>query len=310
MSFRRSSTSGLWAPVGRGGGFYGGGGSGRGKSRASTGASKPGAVVTVGGGQGSGWLANLPLGLTTQHDINFSSAGDISYSGYYGTSAANYDGSALVPPISANAVARMVLPAGAMPEPDDGFSLGSKALTIPVGTVRVYMTAAVYFSSGYRWFPGNHKFFYFWRHETDAIASVVLGFDTTRPGNSTRTGGIDGESFLNADPQVYTGGQNVFELNQGAGVPAADRSEWHYVEMEVVMNTDSSTANGILRVWLDGVLSISRTDVLWSDNASYMTWRRSNYDPYYGGQNDTHVVDNEAYQYVDHLYVATSTSRS
>ena len=252
------------------------------------------------------WLSNLPSGLTVQHNINFSNASDLSYAGERATSTADFDGSALAPPVSPSDVARMILPSGLMGA-QGGFSIGSKALTVPASTVRVYMAAAAYFSTGYTWHSGNHKFFYFWRHiDSGSSGSLVLGIDPTRGDD----GATDGKAYVNVDPQVYVGGQNVFTVNQAVADSTVSRTAWHQIEIEVVMNTVSTVSDGILKVWVDDVLLISRTDVRWSDNASLMEWRRTNFDPYYGGQNASHNVPSETYLYVDHVYVATSTNRS
>lgn len=254
------------------------------------------------------WLANLPSGLTEVVDYDFSNAGDLSYSGLYGNSAAVYDGAALSPPVSPDDVARMVLDAGTMPA-EGGFSIGSRSVSVPAGTVRIYITAVFQPAANYTWHTGNHKFFYFYTHaESPTVGSVVLGIDPTRGDD----GATDGKAYWNADPQVYTGGQNVFTINQSVGVSdsTATRSEWNYIEMEVVMNTDENTSDGILHVWHNGTLIISRTDVLWSDNASYLSWELANLDPYYGGQNASHSVPTETYIYIDHFTVYSSTSRS
>lgn len=73
MQFGRQGP--LFVPAGRGGGFYGGGGAGRGRSRGTTGASKPGAIVTAQGGGGESPTSflnvNRPGGLSTQIEDDF-----------------------------------------------------------------------------------------------------------------------------------------------------------------------------------------------------------------------------------------------
>lgn len=79
------------------------------------------------------------------------------------------------------------------------------------------------------------------------------------------------------------------------------RGTWVKYELLLKANTNNSTANGGLDVWINGVPTHHYTDVNWQMNTA-RTWLSLAWNPTYGG--GTNPVPHNQYEYMDHLRVS------
>jgi hypothetical protein len=87
---------------------------------------------------------------------------------------------------------------------------------------------------------------------------------------------------------------------QGTGKPITVGS-WHQIEVEQRLNT-LGQSDGVLRIWVDGVNVISRTDMTFvtsSNAAGFNSWR---WEPTWGGGLTPHVGTD--YISLDHVYLS------
>ncbi len=98
------------------------------------------------------------------------------------------------------------------------------------------------------------------------------------------------------------------ELDQNV-VPAEDSvftfGVWHHLEYVMTLNSPPSSANGMLKLWLDGQLLMDYTDVQWRD-AQYPSgfWGRE-WAPYWGGGGDSTATKTQTdYFQIDHVYAS------
>lgn len=237
---------------------------------------------------------NRPVGMQDLATLTYSSSSDIE-AGTRGSSAGFVDSTA---PRSSPGVVRFVYPAGEAA----GYYTGSQTNNLPAGTVRVYIAYNWRVSGNYTMHPANLKVWYFYRNLSQTSGSLVLGLQPGGGANLT-TGPFE----FNGQPQT-SGGPGRMSPNVG-GAPALSRGRWYHTEIVAVMNTDPAVSDGILRVWVDGVLTINNTNVRYSEGASPLEWRRANLDPYYGGNSPGHTIPSVCYLFVDHAVIATSTAR-
>ena len=78
------------------------------------------------------------------------------------------------------------------------------------------------------------------------------------------------------------------------------RGVWHQYELYIKL-PPTSGGNGMLRVWMDGVLAINRTDVSMSFDANN-GWVQFRQDPIWGGVDDTKA--HEDFLWYDHTYIS------
>lgn len=78
--------------------------------------------------------------------------------------------------------------------------------------------------------------------------------------------------------------------------------EWHQFEVLMIANS-KATANGVLRIWVDGALDIAHTNVKWFiDEAKPNGFKMVDITPTYGG--GTHPVPYNMYWYFDHWRIS------
>jgi uncharacterized protein YjdB len=93
-------------------------------------------------------------------------------------------------------------------------------------------------------------------------------------------------------------------VTQGPGTAvfqALPTGMWRRYEVLVSANTPG-TANGILKVWADGVLIINLSDVAWWGAGQTPSWIGIAWEPVYGGV--LHPIPVTMFQAIDHWYVS------
>jgi len=98
-------------------------------------------------------------------------------------------------------------------------------------------------------------------------------------------------------------------LPRNAGNPNDDRvtrNAWHRVEMLLYANTPG-TANGIWKLWFDGVLTHDYSDVAFCDVAQSTDWEIIALRPIWGG-NTADTVPADQWMYIDHYFASAGDS--
>ena len=122
-------------------------------------------------------------------------------------------------------------------------------------------------------------------------------------GSSTYTG-FNGSSM---DFEVFQ--QNAVDrelkanMNGTANRMVGRNGQWVKYELLLKANTNNSTANGELDVWIDGVQTHHYTDVNWQMNTA-RTWLSLTWNPTYGG--GLNPVPHDQWQYIDHIRISGS----
>lgn len=238
---------------------------------------------------------NRPAGLQTIAEVLFSSPSDLTNTGSRGSAAGVTDESA---PQSPPLVARFNYPIGDAA----GYYTGSRAFNVPAGTVRVYFAYNWKMSPEFTLHPANLKVWYFYRGGTNG-GSLVIGHDPHLAAGNLTTGRF----VINGIPQT-AGGPGIMRPNV-VGAPTLMRGVWYHTEVLAVMNTSPTVSDGKLRVWVNGILTISNDNVRYSENTQPLEWRQVNLDPYYGGNTPGHTIQTLSTFSVDHVILATGTSR-
>jgi hypothetical protein len=240
------------------------------------------------------WLANLGTVATLGEDLDFDVSGDLTFAGTRG-SASNFSDSTA--PSGDGKVVRFVYPAGAAA----GFGTGATSLVIPDNTVRIYNSFNLRLSSNYTVHPAIQKVTYAFKTTDQSVGGHVLGL---RPG--------EGESDYTAGTLRWVLQTQTIEANRyrntGSFVPVRD--VWYHIETLSVMNTVLGTADGIFKMWVDGVLHMDYSNVLYSDTGGTLKWRNFALDPYYGGNTPGHTIPSECYLFVDRWTIYTDTVRT
>ena len=83
--------------------------------------------------------------------------------------------------------------------------------------------------------------------------------------------------------------------------------QWHQYEIEAVQN-DVDTANGILRFWLDGVLTHEHTDVVYRSSTHTSGFFGRRWDPVWGGNDDSIPKTRDDRLQVDHVYLSAPSA--
>lgn len=174
------------------------------------------------------------------------------------------------------------------------------------------------------WHRANSRYQY---HFTGANKLILFGTEQFAGNFTNLILGLNGDSTaLSRGAHYRLDMQGVTDSASGgcyAGrllLPNVDTTRfaagpWRKVELYMKGNTQTSAANGILRLWVDGVLRASY------GNVCYRTVRKSaanqdstrtrflgmNVDPVWGGGGDV-IRDSTSYHNFDHLYVAGGVS--
>ena len=95
---------------------------------------------------------------------------------------------------------------------------------------------------------------------------------------------------------------------QGANT-LPEKDVWHHIEQYVRMNTIGS-ANGIIRIWLDGVLVMEETGFEFRIAGATFTIDNFYFSTHMGGSGSEYAPDVDVYAYFDDLTISTHRSWS
>lgn len=123
----------------------------------------------------------------------------------------------------------------------------------------------------------------------------------------TGTMTYNGHDGANLDFQFFQQGpvdrQLAANMNATSATMVSRRGQWVLYEMLLKANSDNSTANGELHVWIDGVETHRYSDVDWQ-MGSARTWLSLAWSPVYGG--GLNPVPETMFEYMDHVRVSGS----
>ena len=232
----------------RGGGFYGGGGPGRGKSRGSLGTSKPGSVVTVAGGNslirgsgdnlpsGGGWSRLFELDVTQADQTVLNTAlGSLYNTGFTGD-------------------ARWVTPSSDKGAYWDQVVGSSRAAfwRWPVGldqegwaAQRTFSHATNMYRELYVRIRYAHTAFIQWPSSTIKIC-------LTDPNTGVQLYNLDGGAGFRLAVTNLTAPASEYRTSAHHGGGSADTVQ--EIELHLITNEPASSANGKLKGWIDGSL--------------------------------------------------------
>jgi hypothetical protein len=235
---------------------------------------------------------NEPTGMVRVLETDFSVPSQLNFTGPFGSQSGYVLPSA---PYSPSEVVRFVYPG-----PDgQGFYTGNTRNDLAAGTVKVYIAYNWRLSPGFNIHPGNLKQWYFYR-DPSCCGSLVIGM---LPSTSDVA---NGPFILNGQPQT-SGGPALMQPN-GTGAPALARDQWFHTEILAVMNTSPGSRDGILKVWVNGVVTLNYTNVVYSEGSQPLEWRVVALNPYFGGNQPGLIIPTQ-YLYVDHTVVSASSTR-
>lgn len=227
----------------------------------------------------------MPSGLTLVRTDDGSSS-----SNTWGGATANTTVSGA--PWSPDKAIRFTYPAGSVGS-EGGFSVGGVHNPVPGDTVSIGISVALRLSSNWTGHPAASKLIY-WRRSNDS-PSLMLQITGSGP-----TFSVFGE------PQTSAGPATMFANVTGGTIA---RGEWVHIQALTVMNTGTSTSDGIFRCWINGTLTHDYSNVRYSESSQPLAWGEANIDPYYGGNEPSHSIPETQYLDVDHMVISSSTSR-
>lgn len=163
-------------------------------------------------------------------------------------------------------VANFIYAAGAA----SGFGVGQRRDVTPAGTVRLGIAFTMKLPANITPHPSNDKAVYAFRTPGQEQGSWVFGFQP------------NGSGGLRYNVQCQVSGQATLFANENAFVlPLA---QWEEIEIDASMNTAPGAADGILRVWRNGLRIFNYTSVIFTGVGGNMQWQNIALDPYYGGE--------------------------
>jgi uncharacterized protein YjdB len=176
--------------------------------------------------------------------------------------------------------------------------------------------------------PGGSATFYTYRpfSSTEQYKDLYICLYLKHDANFDNTNGNTGSKFIwPAGDQVggamtYTSHDNATmdfamiqqgpvdrimeaNMNYNSARMASFKGQWVRYEMLLKANSNNSTANGALDIWINGVHTHSYTNVNWQMGAS-RTWQSLAWNPTYGG--GLNPVPHNQYQYMDNIHVSGS----
>jgi hypothetical protein len=144
------------------------------------------------------------------------------------------------------------------------------------------------YSSNWRWNTNMNKQIYVL---TGAQGSTDVNFFI---GAKTQYG-----DTMNFSTQHQSGGNQTF---RSSGWDLT-KDVWHKVVLHVSMNT-AGVQDGIAQMWVDGVLRINQSDVLYRKAGQSTGFSQFQMTPVYGGGQET--IPTEQYMWFDHVIVQTT----
>jgi hypothetical protein len=120
-------------------------------------------------------------------------------------------------------------------------------------------------------------------------------------------------SSMGFQPQIRT--QDAISQDKAPNVAGQTgytflRDTWVRWEWLLILNSpgsvdvDAQVANGVIRVWMNGVQTHEYDNVEFSTNASQRVWTELQIAPYWGGTGG--AIETDQYLYIDHLYASVN----
>jgi uncharacterized protein YjdB len=224
------------------------------------------AAVAVTGGTGgvpAGW-SNEPSGFTTIADWGFDALNLNGWTTIWndaGNGSIISDGSA---PASAPNVLQIMYP--------QGFAGGSAPATMYYDH-----PAAKEVYTGFWWKPSNP-----WENHPSSNVNKILFWYTATSGQS-----IDIQMYGPAPYKLHVVTEfpsGSIRLQPNVNSTAVTLGQWHRIEWYIKYATTSTSGDGVVKWWMDGVLQGSYSNIQTPDDAGFTEWKLS---PTWGGIGDT-----------------------
>ncbi len=288
-----------------------------------------GAVVTGGGA----FAANLPPGLTLYTDTTYGQfvANETYANGLAVFSAIKQADDAAIPSVGGSvtvdtAIWRNVTdatapykPAGSSPNCTDigyveggagnGFCDSVISGTAPQTWVRAYFAMSMLVSPNYVWHSNAEKFFYpnFETAGRDTKATSIGWRLATTDNPNSAVCGWEADCQVPAQPSGTS-----YVLQSDANPARMQKGVWQKVEVYVQVNTPGN-GDGVLRIWVDGVIAIEKTDMRYTPStyfdAPQSTIRAAKFEGVRGGGASTVLVPTGGmYRRFDRLAFYASSS--
>jgi len=240
-----------------------------------------GSIPAAGGGLPLNW-PNEPAGLTLKSEINWDTATPGAPWTNASTGSIILDGSA---PKSASNVLQVLYPNGMV----DGTGPVNYLIEQNLGT-KLYVGFFLKVSNPWQGHSSNvNKIMFIWG-AGDASSGPVLEMYGTAEPYHLRTALFEmgvSENYVWAD-------QNVTN-------PAFTLGTWHLIEMYMEYSTTDSSLDGIYKVWLDGTLVTTYTDI----NYKHPQFTAVKFNPTWGG-NTGELKSEDDYYWMDHIRVSNA----
>jgi hypothetical protein len=237
-----------------------------------------------------------PFGFTKLTDRPFSSVASnaYDYTGAEGWMPSEYTMHGAVitdatAPHSASSVLRLTYPAGYPLNPAGSYTPMTAWLPTPTTTRQIYVSAWLKLSSN--WIGHSSQANKLFEVFIDNYAKVVVGV------HGAGTAPLYPEVEINAGPDPRLGDylpQNVTQM-------AMSRGQWHRLEFVIGTNTPG-VRDGVAKIWLDGTLVASYSDIAWSASGWRSLIDQFEISPIWGGVNDQ--LQTTQYLYFDHVYAS------
>ena len=204
----------------------------------------------------------------------------------YGSAQTDID-CAMPPSPSGGCAFRITYPAGTY---STSFSAGRVAYALSGEPTDLYLGAWMRYSDPFTFHPvGNKVNFYVLAGANPGCRNVAMGYGYTR---------------LVMTPQICWGpGSTAYYQNAGTWNQGDHVGEWHWYEEHIRVNTPG-VADGIMQVWIDGVLYINYSTVPFrnvGDTAGFGTIQHTGE---WGGGGGT--ITQTGYWWIDHTVISTT----
>ena len=214
----------------------------------------------------------------------------------YMSLVANQDG-----PLSSPSAIQWRYPQGLVGGGDPPGGAGSARFDLPADRRTKELYAGLWFkvSADFQGHTsGVQKLYYLSAHGTTRNDLwLEVGGTGSGPLGVRIAGQFDGLDPINIQPNQTDG---LPDPHAGEIPVVISRGVWHQYELYIKL-PPTSGGNGMLRVWMDGVLAINRTDVSMSFDANN-GWVQFRQDPIWGGVDDTKA--HEDFLWYDHTYIS------
>ncbi len=168
-----------------------------------------------------------------------------------------------------------------------------------VSSTEVYISDRMMLSNPWTFNPSsvNKQWFIGTNENLAAVNQIICSIIGTTIGNAKV--GVGVQSPTQTSPNYIAPG--VFANNIAAGL-LGTLAAWHQIEVYMRGNTGPNVADGLLKVWVDGVLVSDNSDVIYCSTGPGR-FRYIQNNAYWGGSSGTH--DQDDYVWNDHLFIAS-----